>query len=91
MITRLHLLSKNHKDKAGRAYHRSFKCTGIQHCEYAHPDVLCICEAYDRVNPQNINDLRQKSSRPHIALPIEEKIKQTTEKLVILNINFYRY
>lgn len=82
-------MSKNSKDKNGRAHHQAYMCSGIQHCEYAHPDVLRTCEAYDQVRLENINHLQQQSGRPHFALPIEEKIKQSTEGLVIYNIDFY--
>ena len=91
MIIRLHLLFKNYKDKTSKAYYKLFKYTKIQHYEYIHLNILCICKAYNQVNPKNINNLWQKLSHPHIALSIKEKIKQTTEKLVILNIKFYRY
>ncbi len=69
-------------------YHRAYKCSGIQHCEFAHSDVLRTCIAYDRVKLENINELRKKSSRPHFSLPIDERIKQNTEGLVLLNIYF---
>ena len=59
-------------------------CSGIQYCEYAHQDVIRACESYDRVELKNINQLRLKSSRPHASLSIDERIKENTEKLVII-------
>jgi hypothetical protein len=88
-IIKLKLLSKTDNDNDSKVYHRAYKCSGIQHCEYAHPDVLRTCMAYDQVKLESINELRKKSSRPHFSLPIDEKIKQNTEGLVLLNIYFY--
>jgi len=50
-----------------------------------------MCTAYDRVKLENINDLQKKSSHPHFSLPIDERIKQNTEALVLLYIYFIIY
>ena len=78
-ITRLQLLGENNRE-SGKAFHQAFKCSGNRHCEHAHKDILRICPAYDRVKLESINDLRKRSSRPHQAVEINEKLKQSTEK-----------
>jgi hypothetical protein len=98
-ITRLLPLSKSAKDKNGKAYHRSYECGGIHHCEYAHPDILRVCEAYDQVKLENINDLRRNSSRPSHSIPVDERNRKYTERYscvnlwdnIILYINIYSF
>ena len=64
-----------------RVHHRGYKCSGIQYCEYAHKDILSVYEAFDRVELKNIDQLRQMSSHPHVSLPIDERIRENTERL----------
>ncbi|KAN0068227.1 hypothetical protein V8E54_013797 [Elaphomyces granulatus] len=84
--TKLKILSKPDDNDGGKAYHQSFICSGIQHCQYVHQDVLASCEAYDKVDPNRLNDLRQRAGRPHISLPVEERIKEHTERVDFLRI-----
>ena len=73
------LLSEGSKEKIHKAWHQSYKCTGIKHCEYAHEDVLRICSAYDKVELSQINDLRKRSSRRHVDMTIFEQLNAQTE------------
>jgi hypothetical protein len=84
--TKLKILSKPDDNDGGKAYHQSFICSGIQHCQYVHQDALASCEAYDKVDPNRLNDLRQRAGRPPISLPVEERIKEHTERFDFLRI-----
>ena len=66
------------------AYHQSFICSGIKHCEYAHPLIFHPCQAYDCVKPENINNLRKMVIHSHKNISIEEQIKKDTQRLVLL-------
>jgi hypothetical protein len=74
-----------HDDSRGRkvyrAWHQSYKCGGIKHCEYTHPDILRTCPAYDKVELAHINDLRQASSQLHSESTVFERLKSYTESV----------
>jgi hypothetical protein len=74
------LLKKESDNGASKAYHRTYQCNGIHHCIYADPEILSICNSYDRANIEDINKLRQKASKAYCALPISEVIKQNTAR-----------
>lgn len=62
-----------------RAYHMRYKCSGIRHCQYAHPDVLRTCPEYDRVKLEDISKIYKRHSRPQHTIPVEERIRIRTE------------
>jgi hypothetical protein len=74
------LLLKNQRTEMAKLqYHRFYQCSGIKHCQYAHPDILRVRDAYGRVKLENINDLRRNSSQPSYVKSVETRIKRHTE------------
>ncbi|RKF71471.1 hypothetical protein GcM3_101021 [Golovinomyces cichoracearum] len=62
-----------------RAWHAKYKCTGIYHCEFTHPDILCTCTEYDRPTIETINRLRKRAGRQSQPKTIPELLRQHTE------------
>lgn len=73
------LLDEKKKSEINKTWHRSYHCTGIKHCEYAHPDMLRICQAYNDVKLEKINDFRKKYTFQPTSAPIFERLKRQTE------------
>jgi hypothetical protein len=78
-ITNLQLLGQDNKNKDYKAWHSSWKCSGIKHCQYAHEDVLRICTAYDEVKLSAINDLAKETSQQYITASIFQRLRTQTE------------
>ena len=58
-----------------------FKCSGIKYCEYYHPDLFSICDAYNRVDIHQLKALQQQVEEERRTLPIR-RLKIATEAYV---------
>jgi hypothetical protein len=74
------MLAKEDDNNANRAWHRSYQCSGISYCEYAHDSIINVCSAYDRVKVSDLNKLRLEAGRPYVSQQIDEMLKQQTEE-----------
>lgn len=66
-------------ESGNKAHHLSYRCSGIRHCEYAHPDILSIREAYNNVQPDQINSIQQYASQVYLSASITQKLRTQTE------------
>lgn len=60
-----------------KTWHRSFKCSGILHCEYAHEDIIRVCPEYSSVELKDINKFRR--THTGIDTTITQKISENTQ------------
>lgn len=58
-LSKLDALQIDPKTTEG-AWHQSWTCSGIKHCEHVHPHVLRSCREYDNVQLTEINNLRKQ-------------------------------
>jgi hypothetical protein len=75
---KLDILGKNEKGEKQKAWHRSYRCSGIKYCEFAHEYILSINSAYNDVKLEHINDLRNRYTSKYIDLPIFQRIYNLT-------------
>lgn len=75
-------LKKHAKDEIASSWHRAFKCTGIQHCQEAHPEIITPSPRFDQVTPSIFRYFQVQG-----AAPTRDKISMdfmaSTQKSVI--------
>lgn len=81
------ILRRPHDSETHYAYRASYTCSGIRHCKYAYPDIKnTTCDAYNRVNLADINNLYKKGGKindnDEEVVDIEEKLKALTRSYV---------
>ncbi|KAJ5110975.1 hypothetical protein N7532_001510 [Penicillium argentinense] len=73
------LLQKDPKDKESRSWHRSYQCTGIQHCHQVHPSLITPSPRYNRVKPSLFLELQFQAAKP-VYSSIRQEIEQRTRE-----------
>lgn len=66
-----------------------FRCSGIKHCQFYHPEILEELPQYSRVDAEHINDLRQQAQRIQKNLSASEQIQRSTEAYAKYNLGLY--
>lgn len=61
------------------AWHQSYRCTGVRHCEYVYEDMLNTCTEYNNVNMNIFNDIKKKASAIYRRKNASQWISQRTE------------
>lgn len=74
------MLAKEDENNTGKAWRRSYQCSGIAYCQYAHDSIISACDSYDRVKLSDLYKLRTQAGRPHFSLNIDEMLKRQTEE-----------
>jgi hypothetical protein len=64
---------------ARRAWKQTYKCTGIKHCQYYHPDILKAQLEYQRVDAEHIPNLRRAQIEKSLNLSTADKMKIRTQ------------
>jgi hypothetical protein len=84
------LLAQRPKDTEGRAWHRSYRCSGIRCCEHAHPDIVTSCSAYDDVDPRLFHETRKRAAMPDLS-GVSHTLQERTREYVYTLLIMFKY
>jgi hypothetical protein len=77
--TRVQYLGSSLDKDRNKAWHMTYRCSGIRHCEYSHEDILRICPTYDDVSVDSLYELAQEAGRKVQASSVFERLRAYTE------------
>jgi cell division FtsZ-interacting protein ZapD len=66
-----------------------FKCSGIKHCKFHHPEILEDFLKYSQVDAEHIDSLRQRVQSIQRNLPASTQVMQSTETYAKYILSLY--
>ena len=76
----LKLLSVQIKNFETFTYRRTYKCSEIKHCNYAHKNILRTCSTYNKIKFEDLNNFQKKINRVCYFETFRDELKQQTKK-----------